>query len=70
MGWFLTGFTPSRAVLSPFLGSESLVIGGLLKADRAKKRHFSLFRGLESFSGAETAKLTSQKSFEMAWDGF
>ena len=70
MGWFLTGFTPSRAVLSPFLPSESLVVAGLLKAKMAKKRHFSLSEALESFSGAERAKLTAQKSFEMAWDGF
>ena len=70
MGWFLTDFTPSRAVLSPFLGSESLVIAGPLKADRAKKRHFSLLEAPESFSGAERAKLVAQKLFGIAWDVF
>ena len=32
LGWFLTGFTPSTAVLGTFLGSQSLVTAGLLEA--------------------------------------
>ena len=70
MGRVLTDFTPSRAVLSPFLPSESLVVAGLLKAKMAKKRHFSLSEALESFSGAQRAKLVAQKLFGITWDGF